>query len=155
MGTTGKFDVHIESLPADQVVNGRCLTFGPYPRVLGVRGIYKMVERFMRCMLTPIGTHPSDRDYGTPLAAAFGGNTDPTTLFALASQSVALASEKIQEYDSEYALPDDERLQLAQIERIDTDDTGPGVTVYVSLQNAAGSSITVPLPTLVGSTSNG
>lgn len=135
------FDIHIESLPLDQLQDARCLVFGPYDRVLGVRGIQKMVNRFMLCMLTPLGSHPSDPNYGTILADSFLGNVDPSTVFALAAQSVAGAMEKIQEYDSAGGAPDDERLLSADIENITTDEAGFGIVLTVRLTNVAGTTV--------------
>lgn len=131
-----KFDIHIESLPQQQVSGSRCLTFGNYKKSLGVRGVQKMVNRFVMCMLTPIGTHLSDVDYGTPLASAFLGNIDEATVRSLALRSVNVAESKIREYDTEYEVPDTERLASVRVDNIYI-QAGSGVILELTLKNAA------------------
>lgn len=140
-----KFDLHFEGVPISEVQGSRCLTFGEYDKTLGVRGIQKMVNRFTKCMLTPIGTDLSDPEYGTPLSAAFLGNVDPKTVYSLASRSVTAAEAKIREYDTEYEVPDTERLSQVRINNIYVDESGLGVVVDVTLKNAAGTSVTAML----------
>lgn len=151
MASTGKFDLHTEALPLDQAQahNGKCFSFGDYPKSVAVRGVYKMVDRFIRCFLTPIGTHPSDVDYGTTLASSFLGNVDSTTLFALTSESVNAAVAKMRAYDSEYGFPDDERIATVQIDNIVLDPTGPGAVIYLSIVNVEGTRVSIALPDLI------
>ena len=143
------FDIHIE--PATEVQGTRCLTFGAYPHSIGVKGVQKMVNRFVMCFLTPQGSHRSDPDYGTPLAGAIANTTDARSLRALAAQSVVTAEQKIREYDMIYGLPDDERLRSVEIQNIVVDPTGLGVVLYLLLRNAAGTTVQVLLPQTLGS----
>jgi len=157
MASTGKFDLHTEALPFDQALahNGKCFSFGDYAKSIAVRGVYKMVDRFIRCMLTPVGTHPSDVDYGTTLAGSFTGNIDSTTLFALTSESVNAVVTKMRAYDSEYGLPDDERLGTVQIDDIVVDSTGPGAIIYLTVINVEGTRVSIALPDLISGGSGG
>lgn len=145
-----KFDIHIEGLPLDKATSIRSITFGSYPRCLGVRGPQKMVDRFLKCLMTPIGSDLSDPDYGTPLAAAMLHSTSPDALRTLATRSVAAAEEKIREYDSTYGLPERERLSAVKIRQIHVDDEGQGVVLELTLENAAGEAVSVLLPQIVG-----
>lgn len=136
-----KYDVHIESIPPNEAQGPQCLTFGDYKRVIGVAGVQKMVNRFMKCLLTPQGSDVSDSEYGTPLATSFMGNVNPKDIFSMASHAVALAEQKIQEYDSIEGLPDNERLAAAEIENIYVDESGPGVVLVVRLSNVSGTTV--------------
>jgi hypothetical protein len=144
--TAKLFDIHIEGVPLNQLNGIRGLTFGPYPRSLGVRGVQKMVDRFVKCMLTSVGSDLSDPDYGTALAGAFLGNVDSGTLRSLALQSVVAAESKIKEYDAEYALNDEERLASARVDDIATNESDSGVTLTITLKNVAGVSVQVLIP---------
>lgn len=144
------YDIHIEGVPQDEVTRGQCLTFGKYARSLGIQGIQKMVNRFTKCMMTPIGTDLSDPDYGTPLAAAFLNSATDATVSAVAAQSVVMAETKVREYDSSYELPDDERLLSAKITAIVADPTGLGVTLYIELKSVSGAIVTIPMSSYLG-----
>ena len=135
------FDIHFESLPLEQLQDARCVTFGNYGRVVGIRGIQKMANKFVKCMLTPLGSDPSDPTYGTTLADSFLGNVDPGSIFAVAAQSVTQAVEKVQQYDSLSGVPDDERLLSADIQNINLDESGFGILLTVSLTNVKGTTV--------------
>lgn len=147
---TIKYDIHIESLPADQLQGPSCLTFGSYGRVLGVSGAQKMVNRFMKCMMTPLGSDTSDLTYGTQWTMSFLSNVNPRDLFSIAAQSVASAEQKIQEYDSIQGVSDDERLASAEIEDIYVDESGPGIVLVVRLRNASGTVVQAQMSSYVG-----
>lgn len=148
-----KYDIYIESLAADKVQGPQCLTFGHYRRVIGVAGVQKMVNRFVKCLLTPLGSDASDPEYGTQLAASFLANVNPRDIFSLAAQSVAKAEQKILEYDSVEGLPDNERLASAEIENIYVDDSGPGVVIVVRLSNVSGTVVQTQVSYYGGTTS--
>ena len=143
------FDVHFEGLPIDQILGGRSLTFGDYTRPVGIKGVQKMVNRFIKCMLTPLGSDLSDPEYGTALAASLIGNIDSSTLYSLATRAVATAEQKIRSYDSEYDIPDDERLASVEIDNIAIDREAPGVVIYLLLRNAAGTTVAAQLSQVV------
>ncbi len=149
------FDIHIESLPLEAIQDCRFLTFGDYGRVVGVRGIQKMVNRFMKCLMTPIGSDISDLEYGTQLADSFLGNVSPGNLFAIAAQSVAHAEEKIREYDSLQGTPNEERLASAEIKNIYVDESGLGVVLVVLLSNVAGTVVQTQMSVYSRGTNNG
>lgn len=145
-----KFDIHIEGMPLGVATSVRSITFGAYPRSLGVRGPQKMVDRFLKCLMTPIGSDLSDPEYGTPLAAALLRSTVPEALQSLAVRSVAAAEEKIREYDSTYGLPERERLRSVRIDQIHIDSEGQGVVLELTLENTAGEVVKTLLPQIVG-----
>jgi len=147
--TIKTFDIHFEGVPQEELTGIQGLTFGAYSKSIGVRGVQKMVNRFLKCMLTSLGTDLSDPDYGTPLASAFLGNVDRGTLVTLARRSVIAAEAKVKEYDAEYALNDEERLSVARIDDVYTDDSLNGVFLTITLKNVAGVSVKVLLPQIM------
>ena len=143
------YDVHIEGLPADQTLNEKFLWFGDYDvQILAVQGIQKMVDRFLKCIMTPAGTDISDREYGTRMASLFLGNFDATSMRQMATLAVTQAEEQIRRYDVINGAPADERLSSAVIESLELDASAPGFDITVLLQNAAGTTVRVQLPTL-------
>lgn len=140
------FDIHFEGVPRNELNGPQGLTFGSYSRTLGVRGVQKMVNRFVKCMLTALGSDLSDPDYGTPLADAFLGNVDKGTLRTLAFQSVVAAEAKVKEYDAEYALNDEERLASVRVEDVVINEANDGVVLTLTLKNVAGVAVQVLVP---------
>lgn len=130
------FDIHIEGVANPQ--GARALTFGDYGRVLGVSGVQLMVNRFVKCFLTPKGTDISDLEYGTSLAAALGGNIDARFAEQLAATAVSEAEEKLREYDIANDMEPDSRLAKAQLQRIVLGESNSMVDVYVRLYSASG-----------------
>jgi len=145
------YDLYIEGISDVTLANGpRVLTFGNYPRHIGIQGIYKLVVRFIKCFLTPRGSDPADPDYGTSLMASFPGNVDPKTIQALVSQSVQEALDKLREYDIEYLLPDEERLFSVEIEDLVADTINGNVTLKLNLKNVAGTVALFSVPVAEG-----
>ena len=142
------YDIHIEGVPEDQVRHQKFLWFGDYEDkdVLAVQGIQKMVDRFLKCILTPAGTDISDRDYGTQLTNLFLGSLDSASTRQMVTLAVIQAEEQIRKYDVINGAPEDERLVSAVIETLDIDETNHGVELTVLLQNAAGTTVRVLIP---------
>ncbi len=148
------YDIHIEGIAEAGVTNAQFLTFGNYQKVVAVRGIHKLVSRFIKCFMTPLGTDISDPDYGTSLLAAFMGNVDPRTLRSLASRAVTEAVDSIQQYDAEYDRDDDEVLSDVEVQDVLIDDSNTAVVIYLKIENAAGTVATVTVP-MVEESNNG
>lgn len=146
-----KYDIHLESVTPSKVQGIKCLSFGDYPRVVGVSGIYKMVNRFVKCLMTPLGSDLSDLNYGTQLMASFLGNVDTKNIFPLVAQGVAAAQDTIIAYDSAAGLPDDERLASADVQDISVDPTNTGVVFTVVLSNIAGTKTQIQISSLLNS----
>jgi hypothetical protein len=144
------FDIHYEAASTPKGL--RIITFGAYPTVLGVEGAQKMVNRFVKCFLTPRGSDVSDLDYGTQLAGVIGGTVDFSMVYAYAVAAVNDTTQKIQEYDTLSELPDDERLAGAGIEEVQVRSADRSVTLRLRLTNVAGSSVAFLLPELFQTT---
>jgi len=145
------YDIHIEGIAEPDVVNSQFMTFGNYPKVVGVRGIHKLVARFLKCFMTPLGSDISDPDYGTSLMLSLVGNVDSRTLHSLAARAVTEAVDSIQRYDAEYNRDDDERLFDVEIQSINIDRDNPAVVFYLELKNVEGTTALVTVPMVEGS----
>jgi len=136
------YDMYIESITLDDdTFKGRAfLTFGDYNNSsgVGVRGVQKLVARFIKCFFTPKGSDLSDPEYGTSLMGAFLGNVHLGAVAQLATQAVQEAFDILREYDIEYDLDDDERLASVDLENLYVDDAGGGVSLRVKIQNVIG-----------------
>lgn len=144
------YDIHIEGLPEELVQGLGFVTFGDYATPQKVDGIYKVINRFLKCFLTPRGSDPADTEYGTTLMANFGNTYDPRTGFSLAAQAVEEVTTKIREYDSEYQLPDEERLFSVEIDDFQSTDSQDGFILTVTITNVANTAARFAVP--IGST---
>ena len=145
------YDIHIEGISDSSLADGpRVITFGNYRRHIGVQGVHKLISRFLKCFMTPLGSDLSDPDYGTSLMASFPGNADPRSLRALVSQSVQEVLDKLREYDVEYILPDDERIFSIEIENVTIDNTSGGLEIKLNLKNVAGTVVLFSIPVSEG-----
>jgi len=145
------YDIHIEGVPTDQIHNEKFLWFGRFEGrdMLAVKGIQKMVDRFLKCIMTPAGTDISDLDYGTQLTGLFLGNLDSASLRQMVTLSVNQAEEQIRKYDVINGALEDERLVGATIESLTMDAANNGFDLTVLLQNSAGTTVRVLLPNMV------
>lgn len=141
-----KYDIHVEGVPPDDVIGQKCFTFGAYRQTLAVCNTQKMVNRFVRCFMTPIGSDLSDPTYGTALAALFLGSIRANDLSSVVAQAVADTEQKIREYDSANGAPASERLASATIDDIQVDPSGGRVVVIITLKNAAGIAVQTAIP---------
>lgn len=148
------YDIYIEGITDknDDYSGREFLTFGNYNNgsTIGVRGVHKLVSRFIKCFMTPKGSDLSDPDYGTSISAALLSNTNVNLLFQLASQSVQEAFDVLREYDAEYDLDDDERISSADIQDLYVDESGLGVTIRVQIRNMSGEEALFTIPGLFG-----
>ena len=145
------YDIHIEGVPQDQIRNEKFLWFGDFEnkRTIAVQGIQKLVDRFLKCILTPAGTDISDPDYGTQLTSLFLGNIDSAGLRQMVTLAVIQAEEQIRKYDVINGAPEDERLSSAVVETFDPNTTGDGFEMTVLLKNVAGTTVRMLVPSLV------
>ena len=136
------YDIHIEGITADSddYRGIAFLTFGTYRgnSTVGVRGVHKLVSRFIKCFMTPKGSDLSDPDYGTSLLAAFLSTVRVSFVAQLASRSVQEAFDILREYDVEYDLDDSERISSVDIQDIAVDASGLGVDIKLHLQSMSG-----------------
>ena len=131
--------------PETQRNTGKLFTFG-YTSSIGVRGPQKLVNRWVRCLLTPKGSDPFDPNYGTGCANMLGSNVTSTeealSLFAI---FVEECNEQIRVMDRKNFPPEDERFKTAEILKL-VELEPDGFQVFVEIKNVAGQRVTLPLP---------
>ena len=141
------YDIHFQQVPADEqpYSGGKVFTFG-FTSAVGVRGPQKLVNRWLKCLLTAKGTDPLRPAYGTGYANLIGSNISRYQDFV---DAVALAindcNGQIRAIDRTQFPPDDERLASATITSI-VPRGSDGYDVYVSIKNIAGAVITAQVP---------
>lgn len=140
------FDIHFEGIGPLLPASPRFLTFGDYPRTLAVRGVQKMVNKFIKCLCTPVGTDLGDRAYGTRLMSLFLGNVSAAQARPLVVLAINEAAKTVQGYDVVNAPDSDERLSSAVLETFTVDEENNGFTLTVLLKNAAGTTVRVRVP---------
>jgi len=152
------YDIHIEGITedSDDYRGIAFLSFGNYEGSVatGVRGVHKLVSRFIKCFMTPKGSDLSDPNYGTSLMAAFLSNVRMSFAAQLASQSVQEAFDILREYDTEYDLDDSERIGSVDIQDVYVDSSGLGVDIKLYIQNISGEEALFTIQGITGS-SNG
>lgn len=146
-----KYDVHIQLDPDAMQHGGGFYGFGAV-RSLGVRGPQKLLNIFAKYLLTPVGSDPTDLDYGTEMPNLIGSNVDVYDAREVLELSVAKAVAAIQGYQTSVEVPDEERLATATVTDYIVIPEGPGFSAQIYIENVLNQGITVLLPSLhVGS----
>lgn len=146
-----RYDVHIQLDPDAMQEGGGFYGFGA-TRSLGVRGPQKLVNMFAKYLLTPVGSDPTDLDYGTELPNLMGSNVDVYDAKEVLELSVAKTVAAIQSYQANAEIPDEERLSTATVTNYIILPEGPGFSAQIYIENILNRGITVLLPSLeVGS----
>lgn len=142
-----RYDIHFQLVPeAEQPYSaGKVFTFG-FTSAVGVRGPQKLVNRWLKCLLTAKGSDPLRPNYGTGYSDLFGSNVSRYQDFL---DAVALAvndcNGQLQAIDRAQFPPDDERLASATIASI-VPRGSDGYDVYVYIRNVAGAVLTAQVP---------
>lgn len=136
------FDIHIEGVPYSQIHGGKGLSFGDYQFTVGVQGVQKMVDRFLKCFFTPLGSDLTDKEYGSSIMAYFG-NSGSGMLQPVVYTSVQQCVATLQRYDDQYDTASEERIQSAAVEEFVEDVDSTGFFVKVRLSNSAGTTVTI------------
>lgn len=141
------YDMHFQLVPAaeQESANGRVFTFG-FASAVGVKGPQKLINRWLKCLLTLKGTDVLDSTYGTGFAALLGSNiSDQQDFIDAATLFINDCTEQIIAFDQAQFPPTDERLASASISSVVARD-GEGFDLYVTLKNVAGTVLTTLVP---------
>lgn len=140
-----QFDIHFQLVTPEQQTGGKLFTFG-FKSAVGVRGPQKLINRWLKCLLTPKGSDLSDKNYGTGFYGFMGSNitshqdvVDALTLF------IEDCNTQIRAMDRKRTAPEDERLLSATLIQA-TPAADDAYEVYVLIRNAAGQAVPVQLP---------
>ena len=142
------YDVNIQIVAAAEYDGMGFYSFGQ-KRSLGVRGIQKLVNIFAKYLLTPIGTDPTDLDYGTNLTNLIGSNVilgDAQEILDIAVDKTIAAIQSWQAANA--SVPNDERLSSASVTDYIEIPEGPGFAAQILITNVSGEQLQIVLPTL-------
>lgn len=111
-------------------------------------GADKLVFEVVYCLLTTLGSVPSDQEFGTLLPAAIGrvsiNDTAELQNFVQVefnrAQAIIIARQRDQQ------LPEDQRLQRLVADSIEADKTQSMLTITAVVTNAAGQSVGMTIP---------
>lgn len=143
-----KYDIHFQLLPEEEQLygNGKIFSFG-YTSAIGVKGPQKLVNRWIKCLLTLKGSDLLRPAYGTGFSNLWGSNISNQRDF---SDAIILFVEdcnaQMRALDNRQGPPANERLASAVVTAI-IPRNGDGFDVYVTLKNTAGELISLLLPT--------
>lgn len=138
------YDIHFQILPADQQISSRVFGFG-FVSAVGVRGPQKLINRWLKCLMTPQGSDPFSPTYGTGFPNLIGSNISSVEdVLDAVSVFIQSCSEQVRAFDRAALTPADERLQNASILKVNAYDDG--FEIWVGITNAAGLQTPVVLP---------
>lgn len=142
-----KFDLHVQALPVqEQRDTFKFMSFGFSPSI-GIKGFQMLLNQWVKCLLTPRNSDPTDLNYGTDFTKLIGSNlplADARDVSAIAIEECNEQISKLQRSDS--TLTASERLASAEIIDFQTDPTAPGFSVYVEIKNQAQERLVLNLP---------
>lgn len=142
------FDIHIQIVPPDQYKGMAFYSFA-FQRSLGVRGLQKLVNMYAKYLLTPEGTDPLDRSYGTNLTGLLGSNVGLYDAKDVLELAVNKTTQALYGMQVNRDVPDTERLAAATVTEVLLVAEWPGIAAQIYIENTAGQGRAVLLPTLV------
>lgn len=125
------------------------VNIGLYPNGKLISGPYKTVQRFMKALMTSLGSIPSDPTYGSEFSTLLMSGQLHTTLefttqFYIAAPSILAYIENNQSDDT----PNDERIRSVQLTSVAV--ISDSLTMNVTFEFDSGSDILVPISIPVG-----
>jgi hypothetical protein len=140
-----RYDIHFQPLPRAEQTSTSVFTFG-FLSAVGVRGPQKLINRWLKVLLTPQGSDPFDKAYGTGFTNLIGSNIQSVTdVLDTAALAVQECNTQVRAAERNVFTPPEERLQTATILKIE--EVGrDGFDIWVAITNAAGLTVTVLLP---------
>jgi hypothetical protein len=143
------FDTYIQLKPASEQVDGYATFIYGFQKHIGIRGFQKLINKFLKTLMTLEGTDLSDRSNGTRFPALIGSNvTSAQDLQDIVSTAVSKAEATLFRYQSMDPSDDPEDiLQSAKMTSLVVDDNGAGFEVTILLKNQAGRALQFILPT--------
>jgi hypothetical protein len=143
------YDVYFQPLPADKQNGASAIfTFG-FKSAVGISGPQKLINRWLKCLLTSQGSDPYDSSIGTGFADLLNSNIanfedmrDAVVLF------IDDCNKQIFAWDQLYLPPSDERLLSATLVKIEPTADNVGFDAWVQIQNVANDTAVLKLPAL-------
>lgn len=142
-----QFDIYFQSYTTDDWPGTKPFNFGQ-TRSLGIAGLQKLVNMFLKYLMTPIGTDPLDLDAGTALPMLIGSNVDSNDVQETLQIAVETTVGALIAIQSKQSPPDDEALAGASVTDFILIPALPGFSAQIYIQNVAGAGLTFLLPAL-------
>ncbi len=73
------YDIHFQPVPAGEVRGYKCFEFG-FQAALKVKGPQALVNRWVKTLMTPLGSDPLYPSEGTTFSGLVGGNVSGTSV---------------------------------------------------------------------------
>lgn len=142
-----KYDIHFQQISKKdqlELVDGKVFTFG-FKSAVGVSGPQKMVNRWVKCLLTSKGSDVMSANYGTGFNSLIGSNiTSKNDLADALTLFIEDCNSQMRSHDWTNFPPDDERFDSANLVKLTITDGG--FEAVVLLRNVLGRQVQVNLP---------
>lgn len=138
------YDIHFQPVPESDVVGTKVFTFG-FRAALKVSGPQALVNRWVKTFMTPKGSDPLDKQYGTTFPNLIGSNISIVndTVKDVILLAVEDANSQVRNQDLDGFYSDDERLMSATF--LDYIPSTDGFQVWIEIKNLAGDVLPVRL----------
>jgi hypothetical protein len=142
-----KYDTYFQPVPADKVHGFKVFEYG-FKASVKVTGPQSLVSRWAKTIMTPRGTDPISRNYGTGFSELIGSNISSVTTDLVDAITIAIeeTNEQVREQDLIGLFPENERLASATL--LNIEQSTDGVDVWVNIQNVAGESVPFRIATI-------
>lgn len=139
------YDLYIQGVPESEISGFRFLT-RQFDRTIAVRGMDKLVIKWMHIFLTPKGTDPTNLDRGTEFTRLIGSNiASAQDVRDVVTLTIEDANKQIFDLQRVTTTAADETLRNAVLEAF-VRNAEDRFDVTVRITNVAGQAILVPIP---------
>jgi hypothetical protein len=138
-------DLHFDLLPVSCMRQGKLVSF-TYAKLRPAYGAQKLVNRWLKCLLTRKGSDLTAPTYGTHFSDLVGGNvTTPDDIIDVVTLAINDCNDQIFSMDRRRMAPEAERLHSATLEEV-VAVSRTEFRIRVILKNAARDRTTLDLP---------
>ena len=142
-----KYDVYYQGIPEADINSMRFFTFG-FKRSVGIRGPQKLILQWLKRLMTPKGSDPTNVETGTDFPALIGSNissmADVRDVVLLAIDDCSSQMRKIQRV----TMPDEDEMLLSATLTSFEATGDDGFDAWVTISNVKGTELAVNLPSL-------
>jgi hypothetical protein len=142
-----KKDIHIELVLPEDLTGVKFYHFG-FTRTVAVSGLQKLLNNWIKYLLTPVGSNPNDLEEGTEFTSLIGSNVPLPDARDTLAFSIEKTNSAIKAYQRGKQLPLDEKFSYATITAYVEMSDAPGFSAQVLIRNAKNEGLQILLPTL-------
>jgi hypothetical protein len=142
-----RYDIHFQALTVEEQTNTFKFVGFTYNPTIGVTGFQMLINQWLKCLLTPQGSDPTDLNYGTGFTGMIGSNLPLADARDVCSMAIESCNEQVFAFQStDSTLTSAERLATATITQFIPQPSAPGFDLYVELKNQANQTLTISVP---------